>query len=69
MEGSVVVEIVSITIGVEVLWCRRDGKLGLRLRAVPVVDRGTVRGLIGALAKLRKACPACLDGPATQSRR
>jgi hypothetical protein len=67
MDGSVVVEMASITTGVEVLWYRRDGPLGPIVGVL--VDLATARDGIGALDRFRRACPACLDGPATQSRR
>lgn len=67
-DDSVVVVIVSMTTGVEVLWCRRDGRrFKLNSDALFTVTFG--RGLIGVLERLRIAWPACLDGPATQSRR
>ena len=51
-DGSVVVEMVSMTTGVEVLWYRRDGPLG------PIVDvlvgLTTARDAIGALDRFSR---------------
>jgi len=68
-DGSVVVEMVSITTGVEVLWYRRDGRLAFCWSVGLLVDLVTARDAIEALDRFRRACPVCLDGPATQSRR
>jgi len=68
-DGSVVVEIVSITTGVEVLWYRRDGKLAFGWSVDVLVALPTARVASGGFDKFRRACPACLDGPATQSSR